>query len=353
MLFPFFIPRLTFLPSLRRSRLAPSLAAGCTVVLKPSEITSVTALEMAALMREVGVPEGVVNVLPGFGPQVGPAITSSPHLRKIAFTGSGNTGKHILKESTRYLPNVTLELGGKSPLIVFEDADLPKALDWLLMGIFFNAGQVCSATSRLIVHSKVYDQVKDMLVKAAGQLTERVGDGRDPRTLMGPLVSLQQYQRVKNMVAQGLQQGATMLIGEKNYSSAAPLNGFFFFPTILENVSDDNTLWKDEVFGPVLVLRKFESEEEAIKQANATRYGLAAAIFTSSPSTARRVTRQLEAGIVWENCSQPTLVQAPWGGMKESGIGRELGPWGLDNFLEPKQVTSWTAKDNWAWYGDL
>jgi betaine-aldehyde dehydrogenase len=335
-------------------KLAPALISGCTVVLKPSEITSATALELAALIHEAGYPAGVVNILPALGPSVGPTLTGSPLIRKIAFTGSGNTGKHILKESTKHLPNVSLELGGKSPLIIFPDANLPAALDWLLMGIFFNAGQVCSATSRLIVHSSIYDKVKKMLLESVSKLSNRVGDGRDESTLMGPLVSQNQLNRVRSMVSKGISEGAKVIVGESNFSGAdSQAKGFFFLPTILEDVNDENTLWKDEVFGPVLVMRKFDTEEEALRLANETRFGLAAAVFTEDSETKRRVARKLEVGIVWVNCSQPTLVQAPWGGMKESGVGRELGPWGLDNFLEAKQITSWKTPENYGWYSDL
>ena len=333
-------------------KVAPAIVAGCTIVLKPSEITSATALELAALAHAAGLPSGVLNVLPGLGPSVGPALTGNPLVRKIAFTGSGATGKSILEKSTALLPNVSLELGGKSPAILFEDADLSTAIDWILIGIFFNGGQVCSATSRLLIQASVYDKVKDLLVEAARKLTSRVGDGLDPNVLMGPLVSETQYRRVKKIVQTGLTQGAKLLIGETNFDKTEH-TGYFWYPTIVEDADDENTLWKDEVFGPVLVIRKFEKEEEAISMANETRYGLAAAVFTADTARQRRCTRSLEAGIVWVNCSQPTLVQAPWGGMKESGIGRELGPFGLNNFLEPKQVTSYNISESWGWYKDL
>lgn len=334
-------------------KVAPALVAGCTIVLKPSEITSATALELAALAHAAGLPAGVLNVLPGLGPSVGPALTSNPLVRKIAFTGSGVTGKSILEKSTSLLPNVSLELGGKSPAIVFGDADLSTAIDWLLIGIFFNSGQVCSATSRLLVHSSVYEQVKQKLLEAAKKLTSRVGDGLDSNTLMGPLVSETQYRRVKKMVTTGISQGAQMIIGERNLEKRPDVSGYYWYPTIFDNVDDKNVLWTDEVFGPVLVMRSFETEEEALEKANETRFGLAAAVFTADTDRQRRVSRALDAGIVWVNCSQPTLVQAPWGGMKESGIGRELGPFGLNNFLEPKQVTSYTISENWGWYKDL
>lgn len=334
-------------------KVAPALVSGCTIVLKPSEITSATALELAALAHAAGLPSGVLNVLPGLGPSVGPALTSSPLVRKIAFTGSGLTGKSILEKSTTLLPNVSLELGGKSPAIVFEDADLSTAIDWLLIGIFFNSGQVCSATSRLLVHSSVYDKVKQKLVEAAQKLHLRVGDGLEENTLMGPLVSETQYRRVKKIVQAGISQGAKMVIGERNFEKKPEISGYYWYPTIIEDVNDKNILWTDEVFGPVLVIRKFDTEAEALEKANGTRFGLAAAVFTADVDRQRRCSRALEAGIVWVNCSQPTLVQAPWGGMKESGIGRELGPFGLNNFLEPKQVTSYAISENWGWYKDL
>lgn len=334
-------------------KVAPALVAGCTVVVKPSEITSATTMELAALAHAAGLPPGVLNVLPGLGPSIGPAITGSPLVRKIAFTGSGVTGKSILQTSTRLLPNVSLELGGKSPAILFSDADIDTALDWLLLGIFFNSGQVCSATSRLLVHASVYDQVKQKLSTAANKLSEtRVGDGQDPNTLMGPLVSETQLKRVEKMVRQGMSQGAKLVVGERNFDKNSK-QGYFWYPTILEEVNDENVLWNEEVFGPVLVMRKFDTEEEAIAMANNSRFGLAAAVFTKDEDRQRRCSRSLEAGIVWVNCSQPTLVQAPWGGMKESGIGRELGPFGLYNFLEPKQITSYSISNNWGWYNTL
>jgi betaine-aldehyde dehydrogenase len=335
-------------------KLGPALLAGCTVVLKPSEMTSATALELAALCREAGVPAGVLNVLPGLGPSVGPTLTSHPSVRKIAFTGSGATGKHILKESTKHLPNVSLELGGKSPALIFQDADIEAGIDWILMGIFFNAGQVCSATSRLLIHSSLYDKVKQVLKEKAELLKKRVGDGRDPNTLLGPLVSLSQYNRVRHLVENGIAQGAKLVTGQSNFEKAAiQRKGFYFDPTIVENVKSDNTLWTNEVFGPVLVIRSFETEQEALQLANDSPFGLAAAVFTQDKERQRRIARQLQVGIVWINCSQPTLVQAPWGGMKESGVGRELGPWGLENFLEPKQITEWVTKDNFGWYQSL
>jgi len=335
-------------------KLAPSLICGCTVVVKPSEMTSASALELAAMAQEAGLPSGVLNVLPGLGPAVGPTLISSPLVRKIAFTGSGHTGKHILRESTKHLPNTTLELGGKSPAIVFEDANLDSALDWLLMGIFFNAGQVCSATSRLIVHESIYERVKEMLTAACVKLAKRTGDGMDQHTLMGPLVSLTQYNRVRHLVEQGMAQGARLVTGSRNFDPDTVKHaGFYFYPTILENVTDQNILWTTEVFGPVLVMRSFEQEQDAIKMANDTAFGLAAAVFTQDKHKQARVSKRLDAGVVWINCSQPTIIQAPWGGMKESGVGRELGPWGLENFLEPKQVTSWISKDNYGWYGSL
>lgn len=330
-------------------KVAPCLAAGCTAVLKPSELTPVTSLELAEIAREVGVPAGVLNVVNGLGPNVGAPLSAHADVSKVAFTGSVPTGARVATAGASSIKNVTLELGGKSPIIVFADADMEQVVDWTLLGIFFNQGQVCSATSRLIVHSSIKDALVARLVAAAKQI--RLGNGLDPSVEMGPIVSEGQQRRVLSYIESGISEGATLVCGGLP-SDPALSSGCFIAPTIFDNVKTGMKIWREEIFGPVLCVHTFETEEEAVRLANETSYGLAAAIMSRDNDTCERVTRSLEAGIVWINSSQPTFVQAPWGGFKASGHGRELGPWGLKNYLEVKQVTSWVDKTakTWGWY---
>jgi betaine-aldehyde dehydrogenase len=326
-------------------KVAPALAAGCTMVLKPSELTSLTALNLAQICQNANLPPGVLNVLTGTGPVAGQALASHPGVDKLAFTGSVPTGIKIMTAAAQDIKNVSLELGGKSPFIVFDDADLEKAVEWIMFGIFWNQGQVCSATSRLIVQEGIADRLLQRLVVESERIS--IGDGLDPKTMLGPLVSEGQHRKVMSFIAEGLRSGARLLTGGGRPEHLQ--HGYFLKPTIFSDVSDHSAIWTNEIFGPILCVRTFRAEQDAIKLANATQFGLAAAVMSDDLVRCRRVAHAFRAGIVWINCSQPTFSQAPWGGYK-SGICRELGRWGLDNYLEVKQVTSFDSSDPWGWY---
>lgn len=327
-------------------KVAPALAAGCTAVLKPSEITPLSALELAAAAHAVGLPKGVLNVVTGLGVACGAPLSEHPGVDKLAFTGSVPTGRRIMQAAAQDLKNLSLELGGKSAIIVFDDSDLDAAVEWVLMGIFFNQGQVCSATSRLLVQESLYPRLIERLVAQAARI--RVGAGHEPDTQLGPLVSEGQYHKVLDAIAQGQREGARLRCGGKRAEHLA--RGWFVEPTIFDQVPENSALWCEEIFGPVLAVRTFSDEADAIAQANRSVFGLAAAVMSRDSERCQRVARALRVGIVWINCSQPTFVQAPWGGYKHSGIGRELGVWGLSNYLETKQITEYTSDEPWGWY---
>ncbi|CAN6248957.1 unnamed protein product [Urochloa humidicola] len=301
-------------------KVAPSLAAGCTAVLKPSELASLTCLELGAICIEVGLPPGVLNIITGLGPEAGAPLSSHPHVDKVAFTGSTETGKRIMTAAAQMVKPVSLELGGKSPLIVFDDVDIDKAVEWAIFGIFLNAGQVCSATSRLLLHEKVAKQFLDRLVAWAKNI--KISDPLEKGCRLGSVISEGQHLR----------------------------RGFFIEPTIITDVSTSMQIWREEVFGPVLCVKEFRTESEAVELANDTHYGLGGAVISNDEERCERITKAFQCGIVWINCSQPTLVQAPWGGNKRSGFGRELGEWGLDNYLTVKQVTKYCSDEQWGWY---
>ncbi len=327
-------------------KVAPALAAGCTAILKPSEITPLSALELAAAAAAAGLPDGVLNVVTGSGASCGAPLSEHPGVDKLAFTGSVPTGRRIMQAAAQDLKNISLELGGKSAFIVFADSDLDAAVEWVLMGIFFNQGQVCSATSRLLVQESLYPRLIERLVEQARRI--RIGDGLSADTLLGPLVSEGQYHKVLDAIEQARRDGATLLCGGKRPADLS--KGWFIEPTIFTDVPVDSVLWCEEVFGPVLAVRTFSDEADAIRQANHSQYGLAAAVMSRDTARCQRVARALRVGIVWINCSQPTFVQAPWGGYKHSGIGRELGEWGFGNYLETKQITEYTSNEPWGWY---
>lgn len=327
-------------------KVAPALAAGCTLVLKPAESTSLTALELAAIAEEVDLPRGVLNVVTGLGPEVGQPLVDHPLVDKLAFTGSGAVGSKIMAAAAKNIKRVSLELGGKSPFIVFEDSDIEKAVEWVMFGIFWNQGQVCSATSRVLVHEHIYQPFLERLVVEAKKIT--IGNGLDKGVLLGPLVSELQHQRVTAAVEKAVADGATVVTGGGRPEGHQ--TGYFFEPTVLTDVPLSSSAWIDEIFGPVVCVRPFSSENEAVTLSNDTRFGLAAAVMTNDSERAERVAAALRAGVVWINCSQPSFIEAPWGGYKQSGIGRELGHWGFDNYLETKQVTSYVSENPWGWY---
>ncbi|KAB0679068.1 aldehyde dehydrogenase family protein [Aureimonas leprariae] len=327
-------------------KVAPALAAGCTVVLKPAEQTSLTALELAAIAIDVGLPPGVLNIVTGPGSKVGQAIVDHPDVDKLAFTGSGPIGSKIMEGAARDIKRISLELGGKSPFVVFDDADVEEAVEWIMFGIFWNQGQVCSATSRVLVQENLYAPLLDRLVEEAKRI--RIGDGLAEGTLLGPLVSRKQYDNVLAAIAKAKADGATIASG----GGRAPNfnKGYYVEPTVITDAPLDSDAWREEIFGPVVCVRSFGTEEEAVRLANDSRFGLAAAVMSADDERAERVAAAFRAGIVWINCSQPTFTEAPWGGYKQSGIGRELGRWGLENYLETKQVTRFVSEDPWAWY---
>ncbi|PRD16462.1 aldehyde dehydrogenase family protein [Pantoea coffeiphila] len=327
-------------------KVAPALAAGCTVVLKPSEVTPLTALQLADIAREAELPPGVLNVITGFGADAGSPLTEHPDVDKLAFTGSVPTGRKIMQAAAAEIKNVSLELGGKSAFIIFDDSDIEKAVEWILFGIFWNKGEVCSATSRVLVQRNLYDALLARLVEEAERI--RIGNGMADGVLLGPLVNAAQYEKVQTAIARGIEQGATLLSGGKRPNGHD--KGYFLQPTIFTDVSEESDIWREEIFGPVVCVRAFDDEAEAVASANRSRFGLAAAVMSPDLARAERVARRLRAGIVWINCSQPTFTEAPWGGYKQSGIGRELGEWGLNNYLETKQITRYDSDEPWGWY---
>ncbi len=314
-------------------KLAPAIAAGCTCVLKPAEQTPLTALELAKWFEEVGLPPGVVNVVNGLGETSGAALVAHPGVDKIAFTGSAAVGKMIAKSAADTLKRVTLELGGKSPNIFFEGADWEAAVDGALFGIFINQGEVCSAGSRILVERKIYSKFVDAMTEKAKRI--KIGPPLERETKMGPLVSKEQYDRVSEYLDLGKKEAKVAIGGGRPRQFG---KGYYVEPTIFYDVDNGARIAREEIFGPVASVIPFEGEPEAIRIANDTQYGLAAAVWTRDIYKAFRVVKALRAGIVWVNHMQPTYVEAPWGGYKQSGFGRELGAWGLEEYLETKHV---------------
>ena len=314
-------------------KLAPALAAGCTCVLKPAEQTPLTALEFANWFNEVGLPPGVVNIINGLGETTGAALVAHPGVDKVAFTGSAAVGKIIVKSAADTLKRVTLELGGKSPNIFFTDADWEASVDGALFGVFINQGEVCSAGSRILVEKKIYTKFVEAMTEKARRI--KLGPPLERETKMGPLVSKEQYDRVSAYLEVGKRE-AKLAIGGGRPKHIG--KGYYLEPTIFYDVENSARIAREEIFGPVASVIPFENENEAIRIANDTPYGLAAAVWTRDIYKAFRVVKSLRAGIVWVNHMQPTYVEAPWGGYKQSGFGRELGPWGLEEYLETKQV---------------
>lgn len=327
-------------------KVAPALAAGCCMVLKPSEVTPLTALELARIADKAGLPAGVLNVVTGLGPDAGAPLAEHPGIDKLAFTGSVPTGSRIMQAAAKDIKNISLELGGKSPFIVFADSDIEAAVEWIMFGIFWNQGQVCSATSRILVQRELYEPLIQRLKQEAEKIT--IGNGLEEGVLLGPLVNKSQYGKVREAIVRGREEGAKLVYGGER--PAGFDKGYYLQPTIFADVPEDSWIWNEEIFGPVVCIRPFDDEAEALRSANNSRFGLAAAVMSRDLPRAERVARKLRAGIVWINCSQPTFTEAPWGGYKQSGIGRELGEWGLNNYLETKQITRYDSEQPWAWY---
>ena len=311
----------------------PALAAGCTVVMKPAEQTPLTALRLARLAQEAGVPDGVINVVPGFGPTAGAAIVKHPGIDKVAFTGSGETAQIIMRQAADQLKRLTFELGGKSPNIVFADADMDAAAAGAHVGIYLNQGQCCCAGSRLFVEDKIHGEFVERVVEDSRR--RRVGDPFDPATQQGPQVDQAQFDKIMGYIEAGQKEGATLAAGGGRVGD----RGFFIEPTVFTNVKDEMSIAREEIFGPVLSVLKFSDLDDLIRRANATNFGLAAAVWTRDVARAHEVAKRLRAGTVWVNCYDVFDAAAPFGGFKQSGFGRELGEKGLDPYLEHKTVT--------------
>ncbi|MEM1232114.1 MAG: aldehyde dehydrogenase family protein [Pseudomonadota bacterium] len=315
-------------------KLGPALAAGCSVVLKPAEDTSLTALRIAELSAEAGLPAGLLNVVTGRGATAGAALAAHPDVDKVAFTGSTATGQAIINAASGNLKKVTLELGGKAPNIILPDADLAKAIPGSAMGIFFNSGQVCTAASRLYVHESCFNEVIDGIVEVASSFV--LGPGREESTTMGPVVSARQQQRVLGYIDKGTAEGADIACGGK----ALDRPGYFIEPTVMTNTNNAMTVVREEIFGPVLVAQRFREPEEVLALANDSDYGLSAVVWTENLSHGHRFARQLRAGNVGINTAASADWDLPIGGFKKSGWGRENGPDGLNNYLETKAVVA-------------
>jgi betaine-aldehyde dehydrogenase len=326
-------------------KLAPAIAAGCTCVLKPAEQTPLTVLEMAGWLEELGFPPGVVNIVTGLGETAGAPLVSHPGVDKIAFTGSAAVGKIILRSAAESIKRVTLELGGKSPNIFFADADFEAAIDGALFGVFINQGEVCSAGSRILVEKPIYSKFVEALAEKAK--TIRLGAPLDRATKMGPLVSKEQYERVREYQEVGKREAKLVAGGGRAEEFE---KGYYVQPTIFTDVDNGARIAREEIFGPVAAVIPFDGEADAVHIANDTPYGLAAAVWSRDIFRALRVVKAVRAGIVWVNHMQPTYVEAPWGGYKQSGFGRELGPWGIEEYLETKQVYINLNEQPIGWY---
>jgi aldehyde dehydrogenase (NAD+) len=311
----------------------PALVTGCTTVLKPAEQTPLTALRVAALAQEAGFPSGVINVVPGYGPTAGAAISEHMDVDKVAFTGEYLTGQIVSQAAAKSnLKRVSLELGGKSPNIVFADADLDAAVEGAYFGLFFNQGQCCCAGSRLFIEERVHDQVVEKLVKRAR--VSKVGDPFDPETTQGPQVSQEQFDRIMGFIEAGKKDGAKMLTGGNRVGN----KGYFIEPTVFDGVSDNMRIAREEIFGPVMNVLTFKDTDDVIRRGNQTHYGLAAAVWTRDIKKAHKIANSLRAGTVWLNCYDVFDAAAPFGGYKMSGQGRELGEYALDHYTEVKTV---------------
>jgi betaine-aldehyde dehydrogenase len=330
-------------------KIAPALAAGCTLVAKPSELTPLTTLKIAALLQEAGLPDGVANVVLGTGAEVGAALSEHPEVDMISFTGGNLTGAAISRAAAQSAKRVALELGGKNPNIIFADAPFDAAVDYALNAVFYHAGQVCSAGSRLLVEDALHDKLVAAILERAGRI--KLGYGQEEATEMGPLISAEHRDKVEGYIKLAQEEGAVLRLGGKRPAGEKFARGFFLEPTVFTGVKPDMRVAQEEIFGPVLTIERFTGEAEAIKNANATRTGLAGAVWTNDVAKAYRVAQALRLGTVWLNDFHPYYPEAPWGGYKESGNGRELGRAGLREYQEEKHLYLNLKVEPTGWFG--
>lgn len=323
-------------------KIAPAIAAGCSVVLKPASLTPLTAILLTEICHEAGVPPGVVNVITGPGAQVGSYLAEHEGVDKVAFTGETTTGKDIMAKASNTLKRVTLELGGKSPNLVFPDAKIDAAVDGSLFGIFYNSGQSCEARSRLFIHESVYDEFMEKFIAKANKVV--TGDPFAKETHMGAIISQSQLDKIDSYVREAVREGAKVVVGGKKVEVAGHEGGYFYAPTVITDVTNDMTIAQEEVFGPVVVVMKFKDENEAIQLANDTKYGLAASIWASDQGLIKRVADGIQAGVIMVNCPFSAFPGTPFGGYKHSGFGRELSIESLDLYMETKSVLSYIGE---------
>ncbi|WP_017186409.1 betaine-aldehyde dehydrogenase [Alkalibacillus haloalkaliphilus] len=329
-------------------KLAPALVTGNTLVMKPSEITPLTTLKTFELMEEAGVPAGVANLVLGSGATVGAELSSSVDVDLISFTGGIDTGKKIMQAASSNMKNLALELGGKNPNVIFADADFELAVDQALNGVFFHAGQICSAGTRLIVEESIHDDLVNALVERVKQF--KIGSGFDDDTQMGPLISAEHLGKVEKYVERGVEEGATLAVGGKRPEDPELQGGFFYLPTIFTDCTTDMDIVQDEAFGPIITVEKFKTEEDAVKLANDSIYGLAGGVFTKDIAKAERCAAKMRMGTVWINEFNVYFPHAPWGGYKQSGIGRELGKLGIEEYTETKHILQNVKPEPLNWF---